>query len=138
CADSRGDAPLGAAWRLALRRRPSPLSEVDRVPGARHHDAARFLGPHVRALRTPNRAPRERTVRRKAVGGRALPADPGSDVMRIVYHAGVWDLFHAGHLRVLEQSKKLGDVLIVGVVTDDGAAAYKPRRPVIPQHERLA
>lgn len=57
--------------------------------------------------------------------------------MRIVYHAGVWDLFHAGHLSVLERSKALGDLLVVGVVTDDGAAAYK-RRPFIPQDERLA
>jgi glycerol-3-phosphate cytidylyltransferase len=57
--------------------------------------------------------------------------------MRIVYHAGVWDLFHAGHLSILQRSKELGDVLVVGVVTDVGAAAYKPRAPVISQDERL-
>lgn len=57
--------------------------------------------------------------------------------MRAIYHAGVWDLFHAQHLSILERSRDLGDVLIVGVLTDDGAAAYK-RRPVIPQDERLA
>lgn len=58
--------------------------------------------------------------------------------MRVIFHAGVWDLFHTGHLSVLERSRALGDMLIVGVLTDDGAAAYKPRRPVIPQNERLA
>lgn len=56
--------------------------------------------------------------------------------MRVIYTAGVWDLFHAGHLRFLRASKALGDVLVVGVLTDDGAAAYK-RRPVQHEHERL-
>lgn len=56
---------------------------------------------------------------------------------RIVYHAGVWDLFHAGHLQALEASRGLGDMLIVGVVTDLGAAAYKARSPVIGEAERL-
>ncbi|MFW6030998.1 MAG: adenylyltransferase/cytidyltransferase family protein [Myxococcota bacterium] len=54
----------------------------------------------------------------------------------IAYHAGVWDLLHVGHVRVLQASKAHCDVLIVGVVTDDGAAAYK-RRPIVPEHERL-
>jgi cytidyltransferase-like protein len=59
--------------------------------------------------------------------------------MKIVYTAGVWALFHAGHLAFLERSKALagfGGKLIVGVLTDDGAAAYKPR-PVVHQDERL-
>jgi cytidyltransferase-like protein len=55
---------------------------------------------------------------------------------RVIYTAGVWDLFHAGHLQVLEASRRLGDLLVVGVLTDDGAAAYK-RRPVINQADRL-
>lgn len=49
--------------------------------------------------------------------------------MKIIYTAGVWDLLHRGHLNVLWESKRLGDVLVVGVVSDAGCAAYKGRRP---------
>lgn len=58
----------------------------------------------------------------------------------IVYTAGVWDLFHTGHLRILERSKELageGGKLVVGVVTDLGAAAYKPTPPINSEHARL-
>ncbi len=35
-----------------------------------------------------------------------------------VYTSVVGDLFHAGHLRLLERAKELGDYLIVGVIFD--------------------
>lgn len=53
--------------------------------------------------------------------------------MRVVYTAGVFDLLHRGHLNLLHASRALGDVLVVGVVSDFGALAYKGRLPV--QHE---
>lgn len=59
---------------------------------------------------------------------------------RVIYTAGVFDLFHAGHLALLEASKAgagIGGRLVVGVLTDDGAAAYKPR-PIHHEHDRLA
>ena len=46
------------------------------------------------------------------------------------------DLLHIGHLKALQQAKALGDYLIVGVITDEGIAAYK-RVPVIPFEERI-
>ena len=49
--------------------------------------------------------------------------------MRVVYTAGVWDLLHRGHLNVLWESKKLGDVLVVGVVSDAGCFQYKRTMP---------
>ncbi len=52
-----------------------------------------------------------------------------------VYTSIVGDLFHAGHLRLLERAKKMGDYLIVGVITDEGVAAYK-RVPIIPYEQR--
>lgn len=50
--------------------------------------------------------------------------------MRVVYTAGVFDLLHRGHLNLLWQSKRMGDVLVVGVVSDMGTNAYKGRLPV--------
>ena len=49
--------------------------------------------------------------------------------MTVVFSAGVWDLLHRGHLNVLWESKRLGHLLIVGVVSDAGCAAYKGFRP---------
>jgi len=56
---------------------------------------------------------------------------------KVIYSAGVWDLLHTGHLNILRRSKALGDILVVGVVTDLGVAAYKPRPPIYNEHARL-
>lgn len=53
-----------------------------------------------------------------------------------VYLGGVFDLFHIGHLSILERAKALGDHLTVGVLTDEAAMAYKDT-PVIPFEERI-
>jgi cytidyltransferase-like protein len=55
--------------------------------------------------------------------------------MRVIYAPGCWDCLHEGHRNLLRRSKALGDFLIVGVVSDVGAAAYK-RRPVQSQETR--
>jgi rfaE bifunctional protein nucleotidyltransferase chain/domain len=57
--------------------------------------------------------------------------------VRVIYCPGVFDLLHQGHLNMLTGSKALGDRLIVGVVSDAGAAAYK-RLPVQDEGTRLA
>ena len=53
-----------------------------------------------------------------------------------VYIGGVWDVFHHGHLNILERCRSLGHRLVVGVLTDEAAEAYKAR-PLIPEAERL-
>jgi cytidyltransferase-like protein len=55
---------------------------------------------------------------------------------RIVFTDGVFDLLHANHVAFLEDAKSFGDWLVVGVVSDLRAAAYK-RHPIISQEERL-
>jgi glycerol-3-phosphate cytidylyltransferase len=55
-----------------------------------------------------------------------------------VYISGVWDLFHIGHLNVLQRAKDLGDRLVVGVVTDEFVEEYKGQKPVIPFEDRYA
>ena len=56
--------------------------------------------------------------------------------MIIGYTAGVFDLFHIGHLNLLRNARGLCDKLIVGVSTDE-LVSYKFKRAVIPFHERL-
>lgn len=57
--------------------------------------------------------------------------------MQIVATFGVWDLFHVGHLNILERAKGLGDRLIVGVASDEITRAHKHRTPIIPLEERI-
>lgn len=54
-----------------------------------------------------------------------------------VFTSGSWDLFHIGHINILERSKALGDQLIVGVSTDELITEYKGIPPVIPFEERF-
>lgn len=49
----------------------------------------------------------------------------------------VGDLFHAGHVELLKAARAHGDWLIVGVLSDEDAAAYK-RTPVMSLAERVA
>jgi cytidyltransferase-like protein len=54
-----------------------------------------------------------------------------------VYVDMVGDLFHPGHVALLRAAREFGDWLIVGVLSDEVAAAYK-RRPVMTLAERVA
>jgi len=57
---------------------------------------------------------------------------------RIVLTQGVYDMLHEGHARYLEQALSYGDVLVVGVDSDELTRKRKgPNRPVVPQAERL-
>lgn len=55
---------------------------------------------------------------------------------KIVYTWGVWDLLHVGHIRLLQEAKALGDILIVGVFSDNIAKSFK-RKPIIPFNQRV-
>lgn len=58
--------------------------------------------------------------------------------LRIVLTMGAWDLAHIGHARYLKEAKKHGDVLVVGVDSDEKVRRKKgPDRPVVPQDERM-
>jgi cytidyltransferase-like protein len=53
------------------------------------------------------------------------------------YIAGVFDLFHIGHLNMFKRAKEQCDYLIVGVVTDEGVRKHKKTEPFIPFDERI-
>ena len=60
-----------------------------------------------------------------------------SHQQRIVFTNGCFDLLHAGHVTYLEQAKKLGDRLVLGLNTDRSVSALKgPSRPVIHEADR--
>jgi rfaE bifunctional protein nucleotidyltransferase chain/domain len=56
---------------------------------------------------------------------------------RIVLANGCFDVLHVGHVRYLAGARKLGDILIVGINSDEQVAIQKgPGRPVLPATER--
>src|SRR5215813_9008895 len=72
---------------------------------------------------------REELVRRVAAA-RAAGA-------RIVFANGCFDVLHVGHVRYLAGARELGDVLVVGINSDDQVALQKGAgRPVLPASER--
>ncbi len=56
---------------------------------------------------------------------------------RIVFANGCFDVLHVGHVRYLAGARELGDVLVVGVNSDEQVAIQKGEgRPVLPAAER--
>jgi len=56
---------------------------------------------------------------------------------RVVFTNGCFDLLHPGHIESLEKARALGDVLVVGLNSDESVRTLKgPGRPVTPAEER--
>lgn len=56
---------------------------------------------------------------------------------KVVFTNGVFDLLHYGHIKLLTDCKKLGDILIVGLNSDRSVHRIKgPERPIIPYTDR--
>jgi glycerol-3-phosphate cytidylyltransferase len=56
---------------------------------------------------------------------------------KIIYTSGTFDMFHSNHLKMIKYARGLGEILIVGVSTDELVSTYK-NPPVIPFEERLS
>ena len=57
--------------------------------------------------------------------------------MKRVITFGTFDVFHIGHLRILERARAQGDALVVGVSTDQMNISKKGRAPVYSESERI-
>src|SRR3989337_2633922 len=56
---------------------------------------------------------------------------------RIVFTNGCFDIIHVGHVRYLKEARSLGDVLVVGLNSDESVRAIKGmNRPIVSQGER--
>jgi rfaE bifunctional protein nucleotidyltransferase chain/domain len=57
--------------------------------------------------------------------------------MVIVFTNGCFDILHIGHVKYLKEAKKMGDILIVGVNSDDSVKILKGKtHPIVPEKER--
>ena len=57
----------------------------------------------------------------------------------VVFTNGCYDILHPGHIRLLEQARSLGDLLILALNTDASVQRLKgPSRPLISEQERAA
>ena len=58
--------------------------------------------------------------------------------LKVVLTQGVYDLIHEGHAKYLEMAKSHGDILIVGIDSDELTRQRKGKnRPIVPQRERI-
>lgn len=61
-----------------------------------------------------------------------------ADGKKVVFTNGCFDLIHVGHVRYLHEARKQGDILIVGVNSDDSVRELKgPGKPFVSEFERL-
>ena len=54
----------------------------------------------------------------------------------IVSTCGCFEIFHIGHLEYIEEAKELGDILIVGINSDQYIEVNKNRKPVFNENDR--
>lgn len=56
---------------------------------------------------------------------------------RIIFTNGCFDLLHIGHIRYLQEARRMGDLLVVGINSDASVRRLKgPSRPVQPEQDR--
>jgi D-beta-D-heptose 7-phosphate kinase/D-beta-D-heptose 1-phosphate adenosyltransferase len=56
---------------------------------------------------------------------------------KVVFTNGVFDLLHVGHVRYLKEARALGDLLVIGVNTDESVRKLKgPTRPIQNENDR--
>ncbi len=57
---------------------------------------------------------------------------------KVICTIGSWDILHEGHVAYLKEARELGDVLVVGVDSDEAYRRYKRESAFYPEDERQA
>ncbi len=76
----------------------------------------------------------DKTIERKKISD--IVSKLKSQEKSIVFTNGCFDIIHIGHTRYLSESKKLGDILIIGLNSDSSVSGIKPGRPITPESQR--
>jgi len=122
----------GAPRRRELCRLAVASGFIQEAGHWRRAGARDFRGGARRAdtLKTVDRPhSREELVRQRAAWR--------AEGKRVVFTNGCYDLLHPGHIRLLEQARSLGDVLILALNSDASVRRFKgPSRPLLPEAER--
>jgi len=143
-APARGDA-CGAGDRFASRAAGAlssraPVGEAVELAVAAASGFVDAGGAAAWRPATTRRAARERPSPRALAGGAvAVAARERAAGRRVVATGGCFDLLHAGHVRMLQAARALGDSLVVCLNSDRSVAALKgPGRPLVPVAARAA
>ena len=116
-----GTGPVADAVKTALAGLTLDVTDQRRPGVLKTLDAAASRSPVVTAFATVEK----RCARLRAAG------------KKIVFTNGVFDLFHVGHLRLLQSARALGGALVVGINSDESARRLKGRaRPAVSQFAR--
>ncbi len=108
---------------VCIKNYPTVLKQLDDLK-VTDYGVFNPAAGYKRRLHSPaSKSEKEETTRRKKY--------------HVGYIAGVFDLFHIGHLNMFRRAKELCDYLIVGVVTDEEVIANKHTSPFIPFDERI-
>jgi D-beta-D-heptose 7-phosphate kinase / D-beta-D-heptose 1-phosphate adenosyltransferase len=119
----------GSAPQLAAEVAQLAATAATRVPGTAVCDLA--------ALGAAADAAEQRVVVAEALARKV--AGHRRHGRRIVFTNGCFDVLHRGHVGYLNQAKRLGDVLVVAVNSDESVRRLKgPDRPVNPEADRVA
>jgi len=63
--------------------------------------------------------------------------EKGRSKLKVVLTGGVFDIVHMGHIRTLEEARKLGDVLVAVVARNETVEKLKNRKPINDEKARL-
>jgi D-beta-D-heptose 7-phosphate kinase/D-beta-D-heptose 1-phosphate adenosyltransferase len=120
--------PIEPAVQLANVAAGIVVGKVGTVPVEKHELLA-ALAPEI-AL-----SARDKVLTREELAHRVATWRASGE--KVVFTNGCFDLLHVGHITVLEQSRRLGDRLIVAINSDASVSALKgPTRPVVAEDAR--
>ncbi len=123
-ANAAGGLVVGKLGAAVVTRTELAAEMLDRR--AQLKDLRTGTGPASSKLRTPAQL-------------KPLLAEARRAGRRVVFTNGCFDLVHAGHVKLLEQARALGDRLVVGLNSDRSVRRLKgPGRPLVCERERAA